>query len=99
MQTDVSLLREEAARAGELIYEQHIKSLVEPSHNGSVVAIHIPSRDYFLGDSLLEVSDRLRQKYPHAGRGEVYARGIGEREIVRARTPGEAGIEELSRAT
>lgn len=87
MQTDVSLLREEAARAGELIYEQHIKSLVEPSHNGSVVVIHIPSRDYFLGDSLLEVSDRLRQKYPHASRGEVYSRGVGERILIRARTP------------
>lgn len=87
VQTDVSLSREEAARAGELIYEQHLKPLLEPSHNGSVVAIHIPSRDYFLGESLLEVADRLRKKYPHANRGEVYSRGVGERILIRARTP------------
>ncbi|MEK6320041.1 MAG: hypothetical protein AABN33_00015 [Acidobacteriota bacterium] len=80
-------MREEAARAGELIYEQHIKSLVEPTHDGEVVAIHIPSRDFFLGNSLIEVSDRLRQKYPHAGRGEVYSRGVGKRIVIRARTP------------
>jgi hypothetical protein len=83
---DVSLVREEAARVGELIYEQHLKSLLEPSRDGSVVAIHIPSRDYFLGNSLLEAADRLRQKYPNAGRGEVYSRGVGERILIRART-------------
>ena len=84
---DVIVTREETAQAGEHIYEQHFKSLLEPAHTGRVVAIHIPSRDYFLGDSLLEVSDRLRKRYPNAGRGEVYTRGVGERVVIRAHTP------------
>ncbi|HSB10137.1 MAG TPA: hypothetical protein VLM38_11680 [Blastocatellia bacterium] len=86
-QTDVVAAREETARAGERIYEQRLKAVLEPDHKGRVVAVHIPSEDYFLGDSLLEASDRLRDKYPHAARGDVYARGVGERALIRARTP------------
>jgi len=86
-QADVGVMREEAARAGEHIYEQHLKSVLEPSQIGRVVAIHVPSQNYFLGDSLLEASDLLREKYPRASRGEVYARRIGERVLIRARTP------------
>jgi hypothetical protein len=54
-------LREEAAEAGERIYERCLQRALEPTHNGRVVAIHIPSQDYFLGDSILEASDRLRE--------------------------------------
>lgn len=76
-QADIVTRREEAARAGEQIYDQRLKLLLEPAHNGHVVAIHLPSQEYFLGDSLLEAADRLRQNYPNAARGEVYARGVG----------------------
>ena len=86
-QADVITMREEAAQSGEQIYEQRLRSLLEPSHNGRVVAIHIPSKPHFVGDSVLEASDLLRATYPRAARGEVYARGIGERVIIRARTP------------
>ena len=86
-QTDVSVIREQAARDGEDIYEQRLRAVLEPDQRGRVVAIHIPSDEYFLGDSLLEASDRLRAKYPSASRGEVYARRIGERALMRARTP------------
>ena len=86
-QTDVSAIREEAARAGEDIYEQRLRSVLEPGQRGRVVAIHIPSKEYFLSDSLLEASDGLRNKHPGASRGEVYARRIGEPALMRARTP------------
>ena len=86
-QADIAVTREEAAHAGEQIYESRLKGLLEPHHKGRVVAIHIPSEDYFIGDSLLEASDLLRDKYPLAGRGDVYARGVGERVVIRARTP------------
>jgi hypothetical protein len=85
-QTDAVVTREESARAGEHIYEQRLKAVLEPGHAGRVVAIHVPSQDYFLGDSLLEASDHLRDKHPHAARGDVYARGISERVLMRART-------------
>ena len=86
-QADVIEAREEVARAGEHIYEQNLRSLLEPAHTGRLVLIHLPSRDYFLGDSLVEGSDRLREKYPNASRGEVYARRVGQGAVIRARTP------------
>ena len=75
-QADVAVMREEAARAGERIYERRLKAVLEADSEGRVVAIHIPSEDYFLGDSLLEASDLLREKYPLAAHGDVYARGV-----------------------
>ena len=87
MQAELVEAREEAARIGEHLYEQRLRFLLEPDHNGRVVAIHIPSQEHFLGDSLLEASDHLRRKYPRAGRGEVYARRVGQGAVIRARTP------------
>ena len=84
---DIALIREETAEAGEGIYERRVQSAVEPAHRGRVVAIHIPSQDYFLGDSLLEATDRLREEYPNAVRGEIYTRGVGEQAVMRAHTP------------
>jgi hypothetical protein len=86
-QLDSTTMRQEAAQAGERLYEQKLKRLLEPTHNGQVVAIHIPSGEHFLGDSILEAADRLRAKYPNATRGEVYARGVGERAVIHAHTP------------
>ncbi len=86
-QAEVLEAREEAARLGERIYEQRLKTALEPDHSGRIVLIHIPSGDYFLGDSFIELSHRLRKKYPRAGKGEVYARGIGQRAVIRAHTP------------
>ena len=87
MHLDTTITKHEAAQAGECLYEERLKSLLEPTHNGQLVAIHIPSREYFLGASLLEVSDRLRAKYPEAGPGEIYARGVGDRAVIRTHTP------------
>jgi hypothetical protein len=86
-QVDTINVRERAAQVGESIYEQYLKSLLEPACLGQFVAIHLPSREYFLGQSLLEAADRLRQKYPNAARGEVYARGVGQRATIHARSP------------
>ena len=84
---DVIEVREQVARAGEHIYEQNLRSLLEPAHTGRLVLIHLPSRDYFVSDSLVEGSDRLREKYPNASRGEVYTRRVGQGAVIRGRTP------------
>ena len=86
-QTEIIEGREETARAGEHIYECCLKSALEPQHVGRVVAIHIPSQDRFLADSILDASDRLREKYPNAARGDISIRGVGERALIRAFTP------------
>jgi len=85
-QTDLLELRDAAAQAGEAIYMEDLSSL-EPEQLGRLVAIHIPTRQYFLGDSLIEASDKLRQKHPTAAPGEVYTRRIGDRGVLHARTP------------
>ncbi len=90
-QANVIEAREEVARAGEHIYEQKLRSLLEPAHTGRLVLIHLPSQDYFLVDSLVEGADRLREKYPNATRGEVYTRRVGQEAVIRARTPRVAG--------
>ena len=86
-QTATVSSREEAAQMGEVIYEQRLKALLEPACLGQIVAIHLPSQDYFLGCTFLEAADLLQQKYPNAAHGEVYARGVGQRAVIRARTP------------
>lgn len=86
-QAEIVEVREEIARAGERIYELRLKTVLEPQHIGRVVAIHIPSQDYFLADSILDASDRLREKYPDAERADTYIRGVGERALIRAFTP------------
>ena len=83
--------RQAVAKRGERIYEERLKVVLEPGEAGRVVAIHIPSHDYFIGDSILEAVDRLRKKHPGTGRSEVYTRGIGDRAVVRAHTPRIAG--------
>lgn len=92
-QVDTTSIRERAAQIGESIYEQYLKPLLEPACLGQFVAIHIPSREYFLGHSLIEAADLLRRKYPNAARGEVYARGVGQRAAIRARSPRITGIQ------
>lgn len=86
--------KEELARVGEAIYEQQLRPLLEPHNNGQIVAIHLPSGDYFLGYSVLEATDHLRHKHPGAVRGEVYARGVGQRSVIHAHTPRVLGIQE-----
>ena len=93
-QADTTSVRERAAQIGESIYEQQLKPLLEPAYVDQFVAIHLPSREYFLGHSLLEAADLLRLKYPDAARGEVYARCVGQRAAIHARTPRVTGTQE-----
>jgi len=87
MHVDTALTREAAAQAGESLYETRLKSILEPSHNGKLVAIYISSKEYFVGESLIEASNRLRERHSQAGPGEIYIRGIGTRAVINAHTP------------
>jgi len=87
MHVDTALTREAAAQAGESLYETRLKSILEPSHNGKLVAIYIPTKEYFVGESLIEASNRLRERHSQAGPGEIYIRGIGTRAVINAHTP------------
>ncbi len=69
------------------VYADQLRALLEPEGNGQIVAIHLPTQEYFLGRTLLEAADQLRQKHPDARRGETYARAVGSRAAtIRARS-------------
>ena len=87
MHVDTALTREAAAQAGESLYETRLKSILEPSHNGKLVAIYISTKEFFVGESLIEASNRLRERHSQAGPGEIYIRGIGTRAVINAHTP------------
>ena len=84
--------KECAAERGEAIYEQ-IKPLLESAHFGQIVAIHLPTEDYFLGPTFLEAVDLLRQKYPDPAYSEVYSRRVGHHAAIHVRTPRAAGTQ------
>ena len=68
--------REETARLGDEIYERDIRSKVEETRHGKIVAIDVDSRDYAIGDGISDASDRLRAEHPspvRAGRVQVCA--------------------------
>ena len=48
------------------IYDEKLKSRLEPDHLGEVIAIHVETGDYFLGRTVLEACRRGREKHPDA---------------------------------
>ncbi len=98
MATSIAQLEELSAPAltaqrGEAVYLDQLHALLEPECNGQIVAIHLPTQEYFLGRTLLEAADRLRQRHPDARRGETYARAVGSRAAaIRAHSPRVKGI-------
>ncbi len=67
--------RAELAAKGQALYETKLKSLLEPTHNGEYIAIHVDTGDYALGPSWIDAKRILRQRHPRDGR--VIGRKIG----------------------
>ena len=53
------------SEVGERLYEEKLKSKLEPQHNGEIVVIDAESGDYFLGKNLYEANENARKKYPN----------------------------------
>ncbi len=49
---------------GKRIYEERLKSLLEPDHKGEIVAVEVESGDYFLGRREIEAYDKAVAKHP-----------------------------------
>jgi hypothetical protein len=71
---------EETARRGDDIYEQSVRSQVEASHQGQVVAIDIDSGAYAVAETALAAARLLSAKHPDA---EVWFVRIGHPELRR----------------
>jgi hypothetical protein len=59
---------------GQAFYEQHLKLLLEPEHNGQAVAIHLDTGDYKIHRNWAVALRELRELHPD---GETYALFIG----------------------
>ena len=66
---------DEVCDRGDQIYEEQIKHLVEPEHNGKFIVIDIESGDYEMDEEHPAASKRMRERRPQSVR---YAGRIGE---------------------
>ena len=71
---------EETARRGDEIYERDIRSQVEATHDGKVVAIDIDSGAYVIDDDALTASERLLAQHREA---EIWCVRVGHRALHR----------------
>ena len=55
---------DEICDRGEKIYEEQIKTLVEPQETGKFIVIDIESGDYEIDEEMLAASDRLQERRP-----------------------------------
>jgi len=56
--------KERLVAQGEALYQQRLKSQLDPTYHGQIVAIEIESGDYFIGKSVTEAARKAREKYP-----------------------------------
>lgn len=64
VQTLPSINPAEIARKGEEIYEKKLKDKFEKDYFGKFVAIEVDSGEHFLGDTMIEASNRAKKKFP-----------------------------------
>jgi hypothetical protein len=60
------LSKEEHARLGTAIYEQHVRPQVEAANQGKIVAIDVETGAFEVAEDTLTASQRLLTRYPDA---------------------------------
>ena len=58
---------QKVARRGRQLYEERIRSRVEPEHDGRFLVVDVDSGEYALADDELEAFARAREKTPEEG--------------------------------
>jgi hypothetical protein len=80
----------EVASRGKAIYETVVRSQVEPTSLGKIVAIDIVTGEFAIGENSLNASDILLERLPEA---QIWFTRVGQRAVHRI---GYAGSMELS---
>jgi len=84
------LSKEEHARLGTAIYDQHVRPQVEAGNQGKIVAIDVDTGAFEVANDTLTASERLLTRYPNA---QIWCVRIGHRGVHRfgqhARSVGE----------
>ncbi|MGO8672614.1 MAG: hypothetical protein ACLQVD_14765 [Capsulimonadaceae bacterium] len=66
MSTMTTYSPEEVGRLGEAIYQERLRSLVEPDYFGKFISIDVETGSYEIGDDRLDNTHRIRAKNPSA---------------------------------
>ena len=69
---------ETVGRLGDEIYDRDIRTQVEATCHGKIVAIDVDSGDYAIRDTVLIASERLRERRPGA---DVWSVRVGSRTL------------------
>jgi hypothetical protein len=72
--------KEEFARRGDALYDEHIRPHFEPSHNGQFAAIDIETGEFEVDPNEMEAVHRLRARLPQA---QTWMCKIGSRYLRR----------------
>ena len=72
--------KEEHARLGTAIYEQHVRPQVEVGNQGKIVAIDVETGAFEVAEDTLTASERLLTRYPDA---QIWCVRIGHRGVHR----------------
>ncbi len=75
---------QEILRKGEEIYQQQLKSTLEPSKNGTYVVIEVDSEKHFLGATKDETVLEAKKEFPDK---ILFVRRIGETERIASYSP------------
>lgn len=66
MKSQPRYTKDEHARRGTILYEQHVRPQVEAGNQGKVVAIDVDSGAFELADDTLSACQRLLDQHPNA---------------------------------
>ena len=75
-----ALTTEQVAHRGEAIYQEKIKSAVEPKHRGRFVAINVATGEYEIDDRMLPALQRAQAKWRDK---QLYVKRVGYEAAVR----------------
>ncbi|MDE2641061.1 MAG: hypothetical protein OXI03_10850 [Chloroflexota bacterium] len=78
MTTPVRRTADEVGRLGDAIYERDIRSQVEKTHHGKIVAIDVDSGDYSIGENVIAATERLLAQDPNA---DIWCVKVGYRAL------------------
>jgi hypothetical protein len=54
---------DDLARRGVVLYNERLKSLLEPTYNGKAIAINVETGEYLIADDLPDARRLFREKY------------------------------------
>lgn len=62
--SETPLTPQQVSEKGQQIYNEKLKSELEPDNRGKFLVIEVESGEFFLGDTIIEALQKAKDKYP-----------------------------------